>query len=213
MASTSNKRLDLPSGRPGVAHAVRLAPRAYRLDRSLAHQLGRPPRTRGRSGIVPRMKKRSAALAVLLALAACTTNDQTKVSTAASTPLNDLNLVNAPIPEVLAEAQRGPYVLPAELDCQRLAQGIKALDEVLGPDLDAPPGDAHRSLLERGTEAGSEAAVGALQRTAEGVIPFRGWIRKLTGAERYSKRVAAAITAGGVRRAFLKGIRVARNCD
>jgi len=44
------------------------------------------------------------------------------------------------------------------------------------------------------------------------VIPFRGWIRKLTGAERYSKRVAAAITAGAVRRAFLKGVRVMKNC-
>ena len=61
-------------------------------------------------------------------------------------------------------------------------------------------------------EAGSGAAVGALQRTAEGVIPFRGWIRKLSGAERHSRQVAAAITAGGVRRAFLKGVRASRSC-
>ncbi len=149
---------------------------------------------------------------LLAALAACSTTDQSRVTSTVATPLNDLNLVNAPIPEALAAAQRGPYALPAERDCQALASEIKALDDVLGPDLDAPPSEANRGLLERGTEATSGAAIGALQRTAEGVIPFRGWVRKLTGAERYSKRVAAAITAGGVRRAFLKGVRAAGNC-
>lgn len=101
---------------------------------------------------------------------------------------------------------------PPGLDCATLASEIKALDEALGPDLDAPPSEAHRGLLERGTEATTGAAIGALQRTAEGVIPLRSWVRKLTGAERYSKRVAAAITAGGVRRALLKGLRAAQNC-
>lgn len=153
-----------------------------------------------------------ASMLLLAALAGCSTTDQGRVTSTVATPLNDLNLVNAPIPDVLAAAQRGPYALPTDHDCQALASEIKTLDEVLGPDLDAPPGEAHRGLLERGTEATSGAAIGALQRTAEGVIPFRGWVRKLTGAERYSKRVAAAITAGGVRRAFLKGVRAAGNC-
>jgi hypothetical protein len=36
--------------------------------------------------------------------------------------------------------------------------------------------------------------------------------RKLTGAERYSRRVAVAITAGGVRRGFLKGLKVSQGC-
>jgi hypothetical protein len=44
------------------------------------------------------------------------------------------------------------------------------------------------------------------------VVPYRGWVRKLTGAERYSKEVAAAIAAGTVRRAFLKGVVVTRGC-
>ena len=163
----------------------------------------------------PRISRRVrsvSGLILLFALAACSTTDQTLVASTVVTPLNDLNLVNAPIPEVLAAAQRSPYALPAEADCLALASEIKAFDEALGPDLDAPPSEAHRGLLERGTEATSGAAVGALQRTAEGVVPFRGWVRKLTGAERYSKRVAAAITAGGVRRAFLKGVGAARNC-
>jgi hypothetical protein len=150
--------------------------------------------------------------ALASSLLACSTTDQNRAGTAVATPLSDLNLVNAPIPEVLASAQRGPYKLHAALDCLALANEVKALDEVLGADLDAPQTESSRSLLERGTDAGSTAAVGALQRTAEGVIPFRGWVRKLTGAERYSARVAAAITAGGIRRAFLKGIRASKDC-
>ena len=56
------------------------------------------------------------------------------------------------------------------------------------------------------------AAVGALRGAAEGVVPFRGWVRKLSGAERYSKDVAAAIAAGTIRRAFLKGLGQAAGC-
>jgi hypothetical protein len=83
---------------------------------------------------------------------------------------------------------------------------------VLGPDLDAPVSEANKGLVERGIEGAGGAAAGALQRTAEGVVPFRGWVRKLTGAERYSKRVAAAIAAGTVRRGFLKGLAAAQKC-
>lgn len=149
----------------------------------------------------------------IAALVACSTTDQSKVNTAVTTPLSDLNLVSAPIPEALVAAQRAPYAMPTDSDCKALALEIKGLDEVLGADLDAPQSEANRSLLERGTDITSAAAVGALQRTAEGVIPFRGWVRKLTGAERYSTRVAAAITAGGVRRAFLKGVRASKACS
>ena len=151
-------------------------------------------------------------LVALGLLTACASTDSSKAGAAVTTPLSDLNLVSANIPIVLEAAQRAPYELPPALDCDSLAADIKALDEVLGPDLDAPPTAGNPGLLERGAEAGSDAAFGALQRTAEGVIPFRGWVRKLSGAERHSRKVAAAITAGGVRRAFLKGLRASRSC-
>lgn len=141
-------------------------------------------------------------------LAGCATADQDKVSGAAMTPLNDLNLVNAPIPETLQRAQRAPYADPADSGCTALAAEVRALDADLGPDLDAPATDANPSLIERG---GSLVA-SAVQKSAEGVVPFRGWVRKLTGAERYSKQVAAAIAAGTVRRAFLKGLARAKGC-
>ena len=146
--------------------------------------------------------------AAVLALTACASSSQDKVTSAATTPLSDLNVVRADIPEVLKAAAAAPYAQPADASCTGLAAGIQALDEVLGPDLDAPTGKGNTGLLERG----EDAATGALQRTAEGVIPFRGWIRKLSGAERYARQVSAAITAGGVRRGFLRGLAVAKTC-
>lgn len=150
-------------------------------------------------------------LAVLLGGCAAAPTD--KVGQAAVTPLNDLNLVQAPIPEVLQQAQSAPYAKPADLACPRLSALVKALDEVLGPDLDAPAHPNNPGLIERGEHLAGDAAGDALKRTAEGVIPFRGWIRKLSGAERYSKQVAAAIAAGSVRRGYLKGLMAAQTCD
>lgn len=45
------------------------------------------------------------------------------------------------------------------------------------------------------------------------MIPFRGWVRKLSGAERHSRKVEAAIAAGTVRRAFLKGVAITKDCS
>jgi hypothetical protein len=148
-----------------------------------------------------------------LALAGCAADSGDKLTSAAATPLNDLNLVNAPIPQTLQVAQLNPYAVLTDMSCTNYAAEIRSLDEVLGPDLDTPVTEANRGLIERGTDAAGGAAVGALRRTSEGVIPFRGWVMKLSGAERYSKRVAAAIAAGTVRRAFLKGLGVAQNCS
>jgi hypothetical protein len=162
--------------------------------------------------MVLNMIRSSALLATLFVLAGCASSPTDRVGQAAATPLNDLNLVHAPIPEALLAAQKAPYGVPADTGCPALTQEIHALDEVLGPDLDAPASPSNPGLMERGERAAGDAAGDALKRTAEGVIPFRGWVRKLTGAERYSRQVAAAITAGTVRRGFLKGLRTAKTC-
>jgi hypothetical protein len=145
---------------------------------------------------------------VAAALTACASSNQDKVASAATTPLSDLNVVRADIPPVLQAAVAAPYAQPADASCTGLAASVRALDEVLGPDLDAPATGNNPGLLDRG----EDAATGALQRTAEGVIPFRGWVRKLSGAERYARHVSAAITAGGVRRGFLRGLAAAKGC-
>ncbi len=154
------------------------------------------------------MKSSISLLVMTLALAACATQDSSRLSSAATTPLSDLNLVQATIPPVLEDARKLPYRPPADSSCQSLSSDIRALDEALGPDLDAPASEANPGLLERG----GDLAAGALKSAAEGVVPFRGWVRKLSGAERYARDVAASIAAGSVRRAFLKGLRAAQRC-
>ena len=155
---------------------------------------------------------RSTPALLALLLVACTTKQQSGVADAVATPFSDLNVVHAEIPAVLMEAQKGPYAVPSDQSCASLATSVRALDEVLGSDLDAPASASNPGLIERGSNAAGTAAVGTLRRAAEGVVPFRSWVRKLSGAERYSKQVAAAIAAGTIRRAFLKGLKVSKEC-
>jgi hypothetical protein len=149
---------------------------------------------------------------LILALAGCTPPKTSSIVDAASTPLRDLNVVRAKIPELLREAKKHPYVAPSDQTCDALSAAVRALDEVLGPDLDAPASPSEPRLIERANDKANEAAVDAVRRSAEGVVPFRSWVRQLSGAERYSREVAAAIAAGAVRRGFLRGLSAARDC-
>jgi hypothetical protein len=132
---------------------------------------------------------------------------------AATTPLSDLNLINAPIPPVLLEAQRAPYAEPADGTCAGLSAQVRALDTVLGSDLDVPPTASNPGLIERGAGMVGQAATQSVRGAAESVVPFRSWVRKLSGAERYSRDVSAAIAAGIVRRSYLKGMGQVRGCE
>lgn len=134
------------------------------------------------------------------------------VGDAVATPLADLHLVRQRIPEVLLAARAAPYAPPARESCPAIAAEVRALDAVLGPDLDTPERADDPSLVARGTSMAGDTTLGAVRHTAEGVIPFRGWVRKLSGAERASREVAAAIAAGAARRSFLKGLGTARGC-
>lgn len=136
-----------------------------------------------------------------------------RVGQAAITPLSDLNVAQEKIPEVLRHAKKvGPYAAPEKLECAVVQEEINRLSAVLGPDIDDPNTKGKLSLLDRGTDAAEDYGVGFVRRTVEGMVPFRSWVRKLTGAEKHSKEVAASIIAGGVRRAYLKGIRLGMAC-
>jgi hypothetical protein len=131
---------------------------------------------------------------------------------AAIAPLGDLNIVRTDIPAVLVEAKKHPYQAPPDRSCAAIAAEIARLDAALGADLDAQAPVNSASWLDRGSDLVEDQAVGAVQRTAEGLVPFRSWVRKLSGAERQARRVSDAKTAGSVRRAFLKGIAVSEHC-
>jgi hypothetical protein len=137
------------------------------------------------------------------------------VQGAVQAPLRDLNVVRTKIPAVLQQAMSDPYKrppippkAPKKAQCTQLVQLIKPLNDALGADLDAPVQDQD-GLLDKGRET----ALGAAASFASDAIPFHGWVRKLSGAERHDRLVQAAITAGAVRRAYLKGLGEAHGCD
>ncbi|MFC3069736.1 hypothetical protein [Phenylobacterium soli] len=163
----------------------------------------------------------SALLAALL-LAGCMTTSATnpdRVQTtgqaerenlkgAMGAPLRDLNVLRTKIPPVLLEAMADPYYRPpGALSCGDVVSMMEPLNNALGADLDTPSKDED-DLVDKGRGT----VLGAVAGATSGVIPFRGWVRKLTGAEKHDSYVQAAITAGAVRRGYLKGLGESRGC-
>lgn len=158
---------------------------------------------------------------VLLALAGAaiaappdrgSTQERPTVRGAILSPLEDVNLKQSDIPDVLTRAVANPYDVKGLTRCEPIAGEIGRLDAALGPDLDevAPPDT--RTNGEKLAGKAKSAGVTALRDETRSVVPFRGWVRKLTGAERHQKQGRAAIQAGGVRRGYLKGLGMNMNC-
>ena len=161
------------------------------------------------------MKTCAVVVSLACVLAACSAPDasrQKQFTDASTAPLGDLHIVTAEIPEVLQSALKDPYRVPTDPSCAGLTTAVSALNAVLGPDLDTRATPANPGLVERGITAVGDAAIGTVRGTAEGLMPYRRWVRKLSGAEKYSQQVAAAIAAGGVRRSYLKGMGQAGGC-
>lgn len=130
---------------------------------------------------------------------------------AALTPLEDLNLRRREIPPLLAQMD-SPYVLAAGLSCDGINTMIAELDQVLGLDWDAPEPD-ERLKTEILADEAAEATLGVVRSGATGWIPFRGLIRKATGAESHENKYNRAYKIGAQRRTYLKGYGLANGCD
>lgn len=135
------------------------------------------------------------------------------ITGAMTAPLRDVNVVRTKIPRVLLEAMDDPYQRPPKADCKTLIGLVGPLDTALGEDIDRNPPAENEDLMDRGRKAAGEAALGAVASAAQDMIPMRGWVRKLTGAEKHDRLVQSAITSGNVRRAYLKGLGEARGCN
>jgi hypothetical protein len=133
-----------------------------------------------------------------------------RVGSAITSPLSDLNIVRSDIPEVLINARKAPYLIASDADCAWFEREIDSLNAVLGPDLDVVKVGADGNIVER--ELGN-ATINALKSFTEGFVPFRSWVRRLTGADSHAREVAAAGMAGIVRRSYLKGVKSAKPCS
>jgi hypothetical protein len=123
---------------------------------------------------------------------------------AMAAPLRDINVVRSEIPDLLTKAEADPYAPPTP-GCAPLKAEIDQFDAVLGDDYD----DRKDAKDEGGM---SRPVLGVVASTITDVIPMRGWVRRLTGAERHDQMVLAAIKAGFVRRGYLKGLYNAGTC-
>ncbi|WP_233248155.1 hypothetical protein [Caulobacter sp. D5] len=143
-----------------------------------------------------------------------TTSEANKdgIGGAVTAPLRDVNLMRTKIPPALLEAMQDPYARPMPSSCGQLTALIKPLDAALGIDMDQVPPGEDEDLMDRGRRAAGDAALGAMASAAQDLIPMRGWVRKLTGAEKHDRLVQSAMASGAVRRAYLKGLGEARGC-
>ncbi|MBP2158904.1 MULTISPECIES: hypothetical protein [Asticcacaulis] len=141
------------------------------------------------------------------------TEDNNDWGDAVTAPLEDLNLRRTNIPQILLDAMSRPYDLAGLDRCEAISDEVRKLDALLGPDLDEPPPPADESSMrEKGGRMANKAAVGAVRGATRSIIPFRGLIRQMTGAEKHQKLVDEAIQAGKSRRAYLKGVGMNKNC-
>jgi hypothetical protein len=144
---------------------------------------------------------------LMLGLSACATTAGTDRATsrgqdAMTRPLRDLSLVQRAIPPELAAAAAAPYGVEHAKDCTALLAEIEELDHLLGADID--------EVRAKGPGFAEDAAIGALQSLFD--LPFRGVIRRVSGAERLDRDTARAVLAGMVRRGYLKGLARAAGC-
>lgn len=127
------------------------------------------------------------------------TDDGVSAREVATTPLGDLHLDSEDIPETLLAAQRDPYARLSH--CGAIMIEVSRLNLVLGEDYDTA------GWQERKLHAGRVA-----QSVVGSFIPFRGVIREVSGANDHQRKMRDAISAGYMRRAYLKGLGEATGC-
>lgn len=130
---------------------------------------------------------------------------------AALSPLEDVNLKRAKIPEKFKQI-KNPYLVAVETSCEKIAEEVLELDALLGRDWDIPPPDK-KGLNERAADGASTAFLDTVASSASGLIPYRGIVRTVTGANSHATKVRKAYERGSHRRTFLKGIGLAKGCE
>lgn len=154
-----------------------------------------------------------AVLAAALALGACssgrTADTRRGVTGAASIPLRDVGIIRPEIPLLLRNLQY-PYSTATLADCAAITREIGQLDSVLGPESYDP--GPNRNVWDRSGDFMEEQTVQAAEDTAADIIPFRSWVRRISGASRAEREALRAVANGQQRRTFLRGYGASRGC-
>ena len=130
---------------------------------------------------------------------------------AAASPLKDVNLIRENAPEEF-KAIKNPYNVDPEVSCDEIAVEVTRLNELLGRDWDIPPPDK-KGMSDRAADGASTAFLDTVASTASGIIPYRGIVRTVTGANSHATKVRKAYERGSHRRTFLKAMGLIKECD
>jgi hypothetical protein len=122
----------------------------------------------------------------------------------ATKPLKDTNVVKEEIPPKLLAIMPAPYSLAGLKTCADFGREISELTALLGPDVD--------SVQPKKGSTTSETVLSGIEDLAGSFIPATRLIRKVSGAEAQEKKAKAAVYAGSLRRAYLKGTARAKGC-
>jgi len=109
-------------------------------------------------------------------------------------------LSGAEVPQLLKDIKSDPYRAPGAPVCDTVPVEIRQIGELIGPDLDDQAKPDEKSLASRGVNL------------ARGMVPYRGVVRMVTGANKKDDELRDAIMAGYARRGFLRGVQLNLKC-
>lgn len=131
------------------------------------------------------------------------------VSGAASIPLRDVGLMRPEIPLLLRNLQY-PYSTASLTNCAAVTHEISQLDGVLGPESYQP--GPNRNIWDRSGDFVEDQTIQAAEDAASDLIPFRSWVRRISGASRAERDALRAVANGQQRRTFLRGYGASLGC-
>ncbi|MEM8919108.1 MAG: hypothetical protein AAGE37_09640 [Pseudomonadota bacterium] len=109
------------------------------------------------------------------------------------------------IPPKLKSIQDDPYSMRGMRGCAAIIAEVRELNAVLGADVNERVSKSKAKKREETAGRVAGSAIGS-------IIPFRGLIGEVTGANAERRRYNRAVYAGTVRRGFLKGVGRERGC-
>ncbi len=110
-----------------------------------------------------------------------------------------LGITGAEVPPLLKDIKADPYKAPGAPICATVPLEIQQITDLIGPDIDAQ-NDKETSLVSKGADL------------ARGMVPYRGVVRFVTGANKKDQELHDAVVAGYARRGFLRGIQINLKC-
>jgi hypothetical protein len=122
-------------------------------------------------------------------------------------PLKDFNIMKPKRKLDLEAVMDDPYSLKGLHNCNQYRAEVAKMTRSLGPDVDAPEAGDKSLAATR-----AEFALGTGEAVANSFIPGGGLIRQISGAAKREKYATAAVFAGSLRRAYIKGLMHGKNC-